>query len=619
MKKRWVLIFGILIFLSLVAPIFGESSVAISGYVFDSAGNPLADVPVELEDEGWTMWLEDTTDDDGYFEFIGLAEGLYELYINGEEGGEADCSVRDEVTECHDIGNEADCENSYAEYCSGDGYYYCDLSEGECGHFPCFWGDVGEGHEACYFSCDSCSFGVDQDVLRNYTTIEFWDENIENMINLTENLEINATLLKIDAKLELNASVFKNGDVIKVNVTVKNNEAFNLMNWAAVFGVWGENDEDEELYFNLTPTNLLAGQTQSYIFAYKIPENNTYDELYVFGGAGNLNWSVKSSKGNLSALIYKTDEKDRHIGDSDGDGIKDDVDNCPYDYNPGQEDSDGDGTGDICEPVKISGYIFNVGNNPLNVTVELEDIYENELLTTTNKNGYFEFSDVPKGYYELEANDEEPILWQYTGAGIGDDTPMLDARTDIQVNFTLWKVNLSFKTNISEYANGDVIEVNITVKNNEIYNITNWEVGAELYFENETYDKDVDEDYYLVNVSAGEAKSFLVYLKIPDDNKYQNLYLESWIWTDKAEFKSSKGLLQGELWQWYEKEIEISIVVLSGDVDGNCKVDIFDLAKVGLCYGKAPTGTCTNADLNKDGKINIFDLATVGLNYGKSC
>jgi len=391
------------------------------------------------------------------------------------------------------------------------------------------------------------------------------------------------------------------------------------MNWAAVFGVWGENDEDEELYFNLTPTNLLAGQTQSYIFAYKIPENNTYDELYVFGGAGNLNWSVKSSKGNLSALIYKTDEKDRHIGDSDGDGIKDDVDNCPYDYNPGQEDSDGDGTGDICEPVKISGYIFNVGNNPLNVTVELEDIYENELLTTTNKNGYFEFSDVPKGYYELEANDEEPILWQYTGAGIGDDTPMLDARTDIQVNFTLWKVNLSFKTNISEYANGDVIEVNITVKNNEIYNITNWEVGAELYFENETYDKDVDEDYYLVNVSAGEAKSFLVYLKIPDDNKYQNLYLESWIWTDKAEFKSSKGLLQGELWQWYEKEIEISIVVLSGDVDGNCKVDIFDLAKVGLCYGKAPTGTCTNADLNKDGKINIFDLATVGLNYGKSC
>jgi len=58
---------------------------------------------------------------------------------------------------------------------------------------------------------------------------------------------------------------------------------------------------------------------------------------------------------------------------------------------------------------------------------------------------------------------------------------------------------------------------------------------------------------------------------------------------------------------------------LQGDTNGDCKVDIFDLAKIGLCYGKAPTGTCTNADLNQDGKINIFDLATVGLNYGKSC
>jgi uncharacterized repeat protein (TIGR01451 family) len=35
--------------------------------------------------------------------------------------------------------------------------------------------------------------------------------------------------------------------------------------------------------------------------------------------------------------------------DSDGDAVLDDIDNCPYHYNPGQVDSDGDGWGDVCD------------------------------------------------------------------------------------------------------------------------------------------------------------------------------------------------------------------------------------------------------------------------------
>jgi len=48
--------------------------------------------------------------------------------------------------------------------------------------------------------------------------------------------------------------------------------------------------------------------------------------------------------------------------DSDGDGVNDDLDNCPNNFNPSQRDSDGDGGGDTCDQncPDLSGF------NPVN-------------------------------------------------------------------------------------------------------------------------------------------------------------------------------------------------------------------------------------------------------------
>jgi len=60
---------------------------------------------------------------------------------------------------------------------------------------------------------------------------------------------------------------------------------------------------------------------------------------------------------------------------------------------------------------------------------------------------------------------------------------------------------------------------------------------------------------------------------------------------------------------------------VTGDVNNDKNVDIFDLAAVGLAYGSRPGdgNWDQDADLTGDGTINIFDLATVGINYGQGC
>ena len=63
----------------------------------------------------------------------------------------------------------------------------------------------------------------------------------------------------------------------------------------------------------------------------------TYD--IVPGGLTSSNYSITFVPGLLTIIV----------GDSDGDGVRDPLDNCPTVANPDQADADGDGVGDVCD------------------------------------------------------------------------------------------------------------------------------------------------------------------------------------------------------------------------------------------------------------------------------
>jgi hypothetical protein len=77
--------------------------------------------------------------------------------------------------------------------------------------------------------------------------------------------------------------------------------------------------------------------------------------------------------------------------DTDSDRFFDDVDNCPSISNPNQEDADSDGTGDVCDPDTIYGYITGEVQEGviLNIATYSCGTGETVATITTNDEGYY--------------------------------------------------------------------------------------------------------------------------------------------------------------------------------------------------------------------------------------
>ena len=64
--------------------------------------------------------------------------------------------------------------------------------------------------------------------------------------------------------------------------------------------------------------------------------------------------TASDEEGSTTANFELSVEADETVPDGDGDGIADDDDNCPVMPNPAQVDTDGDGVGDVCDPLTDS-------------------------------------------------------------------------------------------------------------------------------------------------------------------------------------------------------------------------------------------------------------------------
>ena len=91
----------------------------------------------------------------------------------------------------------------------------------------------------------------------------------------------------------------------------------------------------------------------------------------VIDGEGVVLFS--SSGFNLAAIVAAIEDGLSYLEvDTDSDGILDENDNCPEDYNPNQDDIDNDGDGDVCD--QCNNLIFTGGNIDGNESIDIIDV-----------------------------------------------------------------------------------------------------------------------------------------------------------------------------------------------------------------------------------------------------
>jgi len=92
------------------------------------------------------------------------------------------------------------------------------------------------------------------------------------------------------------------------------------------------------------------------------------------------------------------------------------------------------------------------------------------------------------------------------------------------------------------------------------------------------------------------------------------------VWSAVASHQGFLSALRSSVVVLYGQDVFLPDVTLqSGDANGDCAIDIFDLVIIASAYDPSGPVSDPRADINNDGVVDLFDLVLVASNYGMSC
>jgi len=254
---------------------------------------------------------------------------------------------------------------------------------------------------------------------------------------------------------------------------------------------------------------------------------DNFGNAYITGRTWSSNFPIEGEyqtfQGGVDAFVTKLSE----ISDFDGDGIDNEDDNCPIDFNPYQEDSDGDNIGDACD--LICGDTNGDGTiNIFDVTYLISYLYlsgpppDPMESADVNNDGFVNIFDITYLITYLYLEGPGPDCGQITGIVIDMDGNVYQT---IKIGDQWW---MTENLKVTHYRNGDPIP-NITA-NYEWADLTS---GAYCNFSNSEGNGDIYGrlyNWYAVNDDRNIAPEGW---HVPSDAEWKQL--EMYIGMSQAE------------------------------------------------------------------------------------